>query len=135
MKEGLEDRYLYETEAVNRLIEDYMKHEKLIIAYDFDNTVRDYHNRGDTYPKVIELIKKAYQQGHTLVVYTANVDLDFVRDYLIEEEIPFDAINQDVISPLMKTGKIYYNILLDDRAGLASAYRELSAALQIIEEA
>lgn len=131
----MEDRFLSEFDSVHRLISDYEAHGKLIIAYDFDNTVRDYHNQGDTYPKLISIIKRAHKLGMTLVVYTANTDLDFVKDYLIEAGIPFDGINEDMVEPLIKkTGKIYYNILLDDRAGLHSAYYQLETALNIIEQ-
>lgn len=39
------DFFLSEENCINRLIEDYVKHGSLAIAYDYDNTVFDYHNK------------------------------------------------------------------------------------------
>lgn len=64
-----------------RLLEEYKKYGELIVAFDYDNTIFDYHNNGEL------------------------------------------QINQSSVLP--KSYKPYYNILLDDRAGLEESYEIL----------
>lgn len=127
-----DDPYFDQMYATGRLLDDYKKHGKLVIAYDFDNTVYDCHGKGFSFTKVREIIRNAKKQGHILICYTANGDLDFVKSYLNQEDIPFDYINE---SPVDTGGnKLYYNILLDDRAGLYSAWCVLLTTMQAINE-
>lgn len=125
------DFYLNTDNVVNRLVSEWEKHGKLIIAYDFDNTVFDYHNEGHKYDDVVNLLKECKEFGAYLVVFTAKANEDFPEmiSYLKENDIPFDAINQNLDFVPFTGGKIYYNILLDDRAGLASAFTDLRSAL------
>ena len=60
-----------------------------------------------------------------MIVFTANDDEDFVKKYCNENKIPFDAINENPPFFKFKSRKIYYNILVDDRAGLREAYDHL----------
>lgn len=58
----------------------------------------------------------------------------YIADYLNQNNIPFDAINEDVLIEKRKpTRKLYYNILLDDRAGLGSAYAALDMLYNRLE--
>lgn len=55
--------------------------------------------------------------------------------YLEANHIPFDAINESPkFVPVAGSKKMYFNILLDDRAGLSSAYKCLKAALEIMKQ-
>lgn len=65
-------RYAESEECVDRLLKDYAKHGSLIVALDFDNTVYDFHQTGDTFRAVEELLRSAKHQGHTLVLFTAR---------------------------------------------------------------
>ncbi|MFT5214462.1 MAG: hypothetical protein ACI9WV_002192 [Patiriisocius sp.] len=107
-----------------RLRKDYLEHKNLFVAYDYDNTVFDYHNEGIKYDKIIELLRTCKILGFTLILFTGNEGdkLKIIKEDLIKRQIPFDLINQN---PLMKTRKPYYNILLDDRAGLKESYNNL----------
>lgn len=126
------DFYLSDNNVVERLVREWKQYKNIVIAYDFDNTVYDYHGEGHTYEDVIELLRNCKTYGATLVVFTAN-DEDkhpFIEDYLKRNNIPYDYINETPKHIPVKTKKkIYYNILLDDRAGLKSAYKTLSLAL------
>lgn len=117
------DKYLIAEAAYERLKEEYFKYGNLIIAYDFDNTVYDYHNTGERYDLVIELLRK-YKHYAYLIVFTSSKEdrYDFIRKYLQENDIPFDSINEDAPHISFTGRKIYYNILLDDRAGLSECY-------------
>lgn len=130
------DLYLYEENVTERLIREWKKYGSLVVAYDFDNTVYDYHKEGHSYECVIQLLREAKKLNAYLMVYTARRDseLSFVKEYLEENNIPFDSINEtpDFI-PFSDGKKLYYNILLDDRAGLPSAYRCLLNAVTYMD--
>jgi predicted HAD superfamily phosphohydrolase YqeG len=117
-----------------RLYTDYKKHGKLIIAFDFDNTVFDFHNVGDTFPEVISILQDARKAGHTLVLFTANEGyrLQKIREHLSTIGLNPYYVNE---SPVFKDNrKPYYNILLDDRAGLESAFNQLNEFLIFTNE-
>lgn len=118
------DYYMDDQNVLDRLIKEYKKYDTLIVAYDFDNTVYDYHADGHSYNSVIKLLRKLNMLGCYLIVFTASDEskFEFIGDYLNNNSIPFDAINKNAPFVNFNSGKIYYNILLDDRAGLKSAY-------------
>lgn len=127
--------YLNHDICTQRLHEWYTRNGGLIVAFDFDNTVYDFHNKGHDYSEVVELLRKAKQSNCYLIVFTGNPDEQFVRSFLKDNNIPFDAINEH--APFLdekskQARKIYYNVLLDDAAGLESACTYLEAFLDLI---
>jgi hypothetical protein len=124
------DFYINQKNVVNRLLEEYKLHGDLVIAYDFDNTVFD------SYKNVIELIKRLNKiKGMEFVVWTGSAKerYEFVGNYLKENDIPFNRINANPYFFNSSSPKIFYSILLDDRAGLESAYKALVEFCEIIE--
>ena len=45
-------------ELRDRLKHEIEKYGKIFIAFDFDNTIFDYHNQGKDYSEIISLLKK-----------------------------------------------------------------------------
>lgn len=133
----MDDRYLSKKETRQRLYDEWKKYGKgFIIAYDFDNTVYDYHNRGDLFPQVVQLLRRAEKFGAFFIVFTGCDDesVEFkVQPYLNAAGIPYDNINRDKPGITNTSRKIYYNILLDDRAGLHSAFNDLRHVLDRLE--
>lgn len=125
--------FLSDTACVHRLVSEYKQYGQLVIAYDFDNCIYDFHSKGHDYTEVIELIKKCRSINSYLIVFTAEKDLEKVVGFLSDNKIPFDAINEN--PPFFKSDarKIYFNILLDDRAGLFSAFNQLKETIEIIK--
>jgi hypothetical protein len=124
----MKDQYMNQDNVVDRLLAEYRLHGGLVVAYDFDNTVYDYHMRGESYEMVIDLIKKLGKvKGIELTVWTgtAKERYDFVQQYLNQNDIPFHKINENPVFFNSSSPKIFYSILLDDRAGLESAYNAL----------
>lgn len=119
------DFYLKKENTFERLFKEYKVYNSLVVAFDFDNTVYDFHQVGLGFKDVIKLLQNLKKIGCYLIVFTANDDEDFVKKYCIEKKIPFDAINENPPFFKSKSRKIYYNILLDDRAGLREAYDHL----------
>lgn len=125
------DRFLSDNNAIERLLLEYAKYGQLVVAFDFDSTVYDYHDAGDKFDFVIDLLREAKKLGCYLVVWTCRSEkyYPFIREYLEVNDIPYDSINEECPAVRFNSQKIYYNILLDDRAGLSSAYLILSEVL------
>jgi hypothetical protein len=128
------DTYLSTETATNRLIEEYKEHGTIIIAYDFDDTVNAKYP-GVTCRKVQDLLRVCSQLPFYMVCYTARCEekeLEEVKTILNHLNIRYDRINEDTYDYMNNyhpkievTHKIFYSIFLDDRAGLASAYKTL----------
>lgn len=132
---GKIDQYLIPGKSQERLIDEFVRYKSLVIAYDFDNTVNDYHEKGETYHNVIDLLRNLKRIGCYLIVFTANNNRAFISHYLKSNQIPFDSINED--PPHFKhhkARKIYFNALLDDRAGLLQVYNELSNVVKFHDQ-
>jgi hypothetical protein len=115
---------VFEFDYYERLRKDYIEHGSLFVAFDYDNTVFDYHNLGIKYDQIIDLLRECKSLGFTMILFTGNEGekLERIKMDLRKRKVPFDLINAN---PLMKTRKPYYNILLDDRAGLSEAFKNL----------
>lgn len=115
---------VFDFDYYRRLKEDYHTHGSLCVAFDYDNTVYDYHHRGISYTKIIQLLCDCKALGFTLMLFTANTGstLSTLLQDLRQRSIPFDLVNEN---SLQDTRKPYYNILLDDRVGLFEAYTQL----------
>ncbi len=127
----MNDPYLDHTQCVARLKRELEKHGRLIVALDFDDTVFPFAQSGHTHERVIDLARECSDLRWFIVVFTAsNPDrYPMILAYLAEQGINVTSINvnpPELNLPFGKWGKIYYNVFLDDRAGLASA----CAALQ-----
>lgn len=109
--------------SFSRLCKELDTHKKLVIGFDFDNTIFDVHNRGGDYSQVIKVLQECKKLGWTLCLYTAELREDWLKwkvDYCKHFGIEPDYVNE---SPLIKrTKKPFFNLLLDDRAGLEEAY-------------
>lgn len=129
------DYYLIDENVVKRLVREWKEYGSLVIAYDYDNTVFDYHGEGHEYIDIPVLLRECKKQGAYLIVFSASEENRYeeMGNYLDKKNIPFDTINENPFFIKNKTGKIYYNILLDDRAGLRSAYENLKEALRIMK--
>lgn len=115
--------YMSTDHAVERLAREWHEHKELIIAYDFDNTVFDYHRDGEDYVSWTQVLHDAKEEGAYLIVFTAADESRYphIREFLEENDIPYDSINEPKPGLNFTGRKLYYNILLDDRAGLGQA--------------
>lgn len=129
------DEYLKPNASFIRLYKEYNQYKSLVIAYDLDNTLYDFHKKGETYTMVMELLRELKEIGCYMICFTANPNQEFIVDYLNKNNIPFDAINEN--PPFFKSDerKIYFNALLDDRAGLQQVYNELKLLITLIKTA
>ena len=119
--------------ATTRLLKEHKEHGGLIIAVDFDNTIYDYHAAGADYSEVIDLVKRAIRLEHKIFIFTANQDHDFVIAQCLAIGLGVLPINTSEMDHLFPSRKPFYNILLDDRAGLASTMVSLTTVLDFQE--
>lgn len=118
------DPFFSQETCVNRLLKEWDQYGKLIVAYDFDDTVRAKDN-GAPCKQMIELLQACKEAGCTMIVFTARSvdDHKMVLDYLDKYHVPYDYINQnDPTVTINESRKIFYNIFFDDRCALASTY-------------
>lgn len=117
---------------LNRLITQYKKQDKLIIAYDIDDTVRPmYCTNCDT---VQSLLRRANEiLDAFFIVFTSNEDIDGVKEYLDECKLPYDTINENAPFVRFKKGKVFYNVLLDDKAGLGETVKTLDQLMFFVD--
>lgn len=133
----INDPYCDTSRCVARLLEQYETTPRLIIAVDFDDTVFNYHEQNFQYPRVIALLKRCQKLNFYIVVYTARrADNHWeIIPYMNKLGIYVNEINKNAIDlPYGNDGKIYYNILLDDRAGLGQACETLETVVNILEK-
>ena len=104
----------------HRLIEEYEKYHNLIIGFDFDNTICGLDN--ESISKVILLLQECKKLGFTLCLYTISASdewLEWKVKYCEYFGISPNYVND---SPVLRGNrKPFFNILLDDRAGLTEA--------------
>lgn len=122
------DEYLKPNALYERLLYKYKKHGRLVIACDFDHTLFDSDDTGESYEMVRKLLRDLHNLGCYIIIYTGNKNIAFMRNYLFKNAIPYNSINEDApfIKPEHLGRKLYYNALLDDRSGLSCVYMALT---------
>lgn len=127
------DTFMNKHRAIERLISDYHIFGKIIVAYDFDDTVKPKFGENCSY--VTELLQECSKIEEIVMIcftcrceYSAMVE---VQNTLDELNIRHDYINENATDISFETSrKILYSIFLDDRAGLSAAYETLVGFLK-----
>ena len=124
------DYYLNYQNALYRLKQEYEKYGQIIIAYDYDDTIFDFHNVGRKYDLVVNLLR-AWNGRAKFICFSASPEERYpaMLEYITKNEIPCDKINES-IEGTPEGRKVYYNILLDDRSGLIQSYNLLNDLLE-----
>ena len=133
----MNDPYLNTQFCEDRFYSEYLKYKKLVIACDFDDTVFDFHNKGYQYPKLIELLEDCQKLGFYICIFTGSQPekYDSILDYMKNLGIEIHSINKNPFPmPFGNHGKMYYNILLDDRGGLKESYGILRNVVDKIKQ-
>lgn len=123
-----------------RLLEEYKKYGKLIVAFDFDNTIFDYHGQGGDYSCIIELLRRCSRLGFEMILFSTENDENKIRAKQLScMRLGIANYSDYSLSPpstkssiFSESAKPYYNILLDDRAGLEESYEILKYVIDEI---
>jgi hypothetical protein len=122
-----------------RLFKEWEQHGKIVIALDYDNTIKAYGFFGNDkdISKTINYVKKAQQIGAYVVIFTSRDQIHYnsILLYCKRRGIHVDSINKNPIDlPFGNNGsKIYYNINLCDRSGLTQSLKILKKTMKKYE--
>lgn len=111
--------------AAERLLQEFKKYKTLIVGFDFDNTIFDFHQNGGDYSEVIELLRECRRLRFNLCLFTIEDRMDWKYKECCRLGIRPDYVNESPVVFENGGKKPYFNIFLDDRAGLESAYKTL----------
>lgn len=123
-----------------RLVKEWTKHGKLIIACDFDDTLRPYSLTDEANVSrmhdTLKLLKRCQKVGAHVIIFTSRREecIGEIRDWCAAMRLPIYGINTNVDGiPFGNNQKPYANIYLDDRAGVEEATATLLSAVQDME--
>jgi hypothetical protein len=120
---------------LDRLVDEWRKHGKIIIGCDFDDTISPWKMERD-FDAVIDLIKEAQKVGAYVVIFTASPveRYGYIKEYCLDQKnLEITTINETPLDlEFGRHGKIYANIFIDDRAGLIESLKILETATEII---
>jgi hypothetical protein len=125
------DTFFNDEPLLEKLKHHYTKNGRIIIAYDFDDTVAPTY-MSKSCDDVIKILKDMRPYA-SFICFTSNERPEKAKSYLKEKDIPCDAFNDNVDWMMERYGhmrKVYFHILLDDKAGLGQAYRILNKFLE-----
>lgn len=92
------------------------------IAVDLDGTLtkggkyRGPDHFADIRDGAKEALDKFKKLGYRIIIFTVRGDKQKVSDWLDENEIPFDHVNENPDQPSDSSGKVLADIYIDDRA-------------------
>lgn len=122
---------------LQRLIEQYQTQDQLVIAYDFDDTVSPF--RSSNCIEVQSVLRMSKENLNAFfIVYTCNTNREKIVKFLDYYNLPYDVINAPApflpIQPTELGEKLYFNILLDDKAGLGEATAALKTLNRLVSQ-
>lgn len=94
-----------------------------VFAIDFDGTIvlDKYPNIGEPVPKALETIREIKRLGHNVIIWSCRVEpqISEMRKFLIENNVPFDHINENCPAKIAyyknDTRKIGADYYIDDK--------------------
>lgn len=119
------------TDMVEDLVRRWERYGELIIAVDFDDTIYNYRdNPMLNLVPLQELLKECVKCSMKVVIFTARPksEFKFIEGFCGAIKLKIEGININILKDgdsnrgVGESGKIYYNLLLDDKAGLQQAY-------------
>lgn len=134
--------YLNDRKAIDRLKSEYLKYNCLIIGFDFDCTIYDYHKEGLELQPVIDLLVRCSKANLVMCMFSLTLKDKMTFDEKVKITnnlgIRIDYVNG---SPILRNDeqadcycyKPFFSIFLDDRCGLSSAYNTLKTTLDELE--
>lgn len=125
---------------INRLVKEWIGHEKLIIACDLDDTIIPYNPElTDSCTETVQLIKDCQTEGIVFIINTARERSKLSGSVGQVEDlgIKVHSVNEmppNWTLPIGTAGKVYANIFLDDRGGLECTKHQLRKAFEIVKQ-
>jgi len=119
-------------EVVKRLLKEWDEYGKLIVAFDYDNTIHDYHNNDFIFPQTVKQLVDLGRMGCDLICFTScdSSRFDEIMSKCLNLGIACMGVNVDSTAVPYRGRKVYYNVLYDDRAGLSSVLGAMEVVIQ-----
>lgn len=125
---------------VNRLVTEWLKNGKIIIACDLDDTIISYNEELKEHcNKVVDLILECQKEGTIFLINTARGErqLEIAKVQVENLGIKVHGVNQmhpEWDKPYGIDGKVYANIFLDDRGGIDNSLWILETSYHIVRQ-
>jgi len=125
---------------IDRLVKEWLSHERLIIACDLDDTIIPYNPElTESCEEVVNLILDCQEEGIVFIINTARERSKLIDSVGQVEDlgIKVHSVNEMPFTwdlPYGLSGKVYANIFLDDRGGLECTKHQLRKALEIVKQ-
>lgn len=118
---------------LERLYEVYKKHGKIIIGVDFDDTIFALDPRREKMCEAVRTLLKQCSKYAKICLYTVadKHSLKYKVKLMEFWGISPDFVNESPIK-LGDGSKPYFNVLLDDKAGLTESYELLNKFISIL---
>lgn len=127
------DTFFSIEKCIESLKSDYKKYGRIIVAYDYDDTVEPSKPEYscENVVKLLQLCSKF--NDFEMICFTARStvnDIAEAKERLSKLNIRYDAINEDCYRIKQEVdheceSKVMFSVFLDNRAGLESAYKIL----------
>lgn len=124
---------------ITRLVTEWNKYGKIVVAIDFDDTLFPWGFKSkedlEEMDKLISIVRKVKETGAYITIWSACDKDRFpeIQEYCKSKGLEIDSINTNPIElPYGKDRKIYANIYLDDRGGLNEALNILENAMYLV---
>lgn len=123
----------------NRLVTEWLKNGKIIIACDLDDTIIPYNEEiKENCQKMVNLILECQEEGIIFLINTARSEHQLQRAKEQVENLGIKVHGVNEMHPEWDksyglNGKLYANIFLDDRGGFWDSYWTLTNALTIVK--
>ncbi len=94
---------------------------KGVIAFDFDGVLAQYDGwkgidvLGEPIQETIQTVRKLKEEGYKILIFTSRMDTPKLRQWLKNNNVPYDAINKNVPDIPQKDAKCFYHCFIDDR--------------------
>jgi len=124
----------------NRLVTEWLKNGKIIIACDLDDTIIPYNDEiKNNCKKMVDLILECQKEDIIFLINTARSKHQLInaKEQVEGLGIVVHGVNEmhpEWDKPYGINGKLYANIFLDDRGGFGCTYETLSTALAIVRK-
>ena len=119
------------TFLLSKLHEVYIKHECIIIAVDFDDTIlpscKESEEQCQRTRDILQYVDTCI--NYKLIIYTARAtdisNMTEIDMWCKKFGIKYHEINRNIIEYAPQPSKLYFNILLDDKSGLTECQNTL----------
>lgn len=71
---------------------------------------------GEVLPGAREALSQLREAGWRIIIFTVRGNIDGIAEYLAEQELPYDYINENPAQPKDGSGKPFADVYVDDRA-------------------